>query len=234
MFGEMSMYDFIRGPLVWIAFLVFILGTIYQVVRFYRLSRPKERYQVRVPFGKPPKEPDEKPAEPELTWWQYVKLSVVGVNPVMVSVTTVFHLALVLTPFFVLGHNVLLDLAWHASLPSLPEGVADGLTMMVIAGGIFFLLRRIFLDRVRAISTAYDYVVLLIATAPFITGFLAYREVGDYHFWLTAHILCGELMLIAIPFTKLSHFLLYFLSRGQLGMDFGIKRGGMKNKGFAW
>jgi len=42
-------------------------------------------------------------------------------------------------------------------------------------------------------------------------------------------------MLIAVPFTKLSHFVLFFMSRGQIGMDFGIKRGGMKNpKGFAW
>jgi len=228
MFGEMSMYDFIRGPLVWIAFLVFILGTIYQVVRFYRLSRPKERYQVRVPFGKPPKEPDEKPAEPELTWWQCVKLSVVGVNPVMVSVTTVFHLALVLTPFFVLGHNVLLDLAWHASLPSLPEAVADGLTMIVIAGGIFFLLRRIFLDRVRAISTAYDYVVLLIATAPFITGFLAYHHLFDYDTVILLHMLAGEIMLMAVPFTKLVHMPYFFINRFVLVHENTLVAGGSR------
>jgi nitrate reductase gamma subunit len=49
-----------------------------------------------------------------------------------------------------------------------------------------------------------------------------------------AHIICGEIMLIAIPFTKLSHMVMFFLSRGQLGMDYGIKRGGMKGKGLAW
>ena len=32
--------------------------------------------------------------------------------------------------------------------------------------------------------------------------------------------------LILAPFTKLSHIVLYFMSRGQLGMDFAIKRGG--------
>ena len=41
-------------------------------------------------------------------------------------------------------------------------------------------------------------------------------------------------MLVAIPFTKLSHFVLFFMSRMQIGMDFGIKRGGMKSKGMAW
>ena len=51
---------------------------------------------------------------------------------------------------------------------------------------------------------------------------------------MITHILCGELFLIAIPLTKLSHFILFFASRAQLGMDYGIKRGGMKGKGLAW
>ena len=42
------------------------------------------------------------------------------------------------------------------------------------------------------------------------------------------------LVLVAIPFTKLSHFLLFFLTRAQIGMDFGIKRGGMKGKTMPW
>jgi nitrate reductase gamma subunit len=226
MLREMSMYDFIRGPLVWVAFLVFILGTVYQVYRFYQLSRPKDRYLLRVPFGKPPKDPDEPPDEPPLSWWQQMRLSVVGINPIMISVTTVFHLALVLTPFFVLGHNVLLDLAWHASLPSLPEAVADGLTAVVIAGGIFFLLRRLFLARVRAISTPYDFLVLLIATAPFITGFLAYHHLFDYDTVIVLHILAGEIMLMAVPFTKLVHMPYFFINRFVLVHENTLGAGG--------
>ena len=222
------MYDFIRGPMVWVAFLVFILGTVYQVYRFYRWSRPQERYRVRIPFGKPPKEPEEKPAEPELTWSQKMRLNVVGVNPVMVSVTTIFHLALVLTPFFVLGHNVLLDLAWHASLPSLPEAFTDGLTVVVIAGGVFFLLRRMLYTRVRAISTAYDYVVLLIATAPFITGFMAYHHFGDYDTVILLHILAGEIMLMAVPFTKLVHMPYFFINRFVLVHENTLGAGGSR------
>ena len=222
------MYDFIRGPLVWVAFLVFIFGTIYQVYRFYRLSRPKEPFHLRIPFGKPPKDPDETPAEPDLTWWQQMRLSVVGVNPIMTSVTTIFHLFLVLTPFFVLGHNVLLDVAWHASLPSLPEAVGDGFTIVVIAGGLFFLLRRIFLDRVRAISTPYDYLVLFIATAPFVTGFLAYHHLFDYDTVIVLHILAGEIMLMAVPFTKLVHMPYFFINRFVLVHENTLGAGGSR------
>jgi len=222
------MYDFIRGPLVWVAFLVFIFGTIYQVYRFYRLSRPKEPFHLRIPFGKPPKDPDETPAEPDLTWWQQMRLSVVGVNPIMTSVTTIFHLFLVLTPFFVLGHNVLLDVAWHASLPSLPEAVGDGFTIVVIAGGLFFLLRRVFLDRVRAISTPYDYLVLFIATAPFVTGFLAYHHLFDYDTVIVLHILAGEIMLMAVPFTKLVHMPYFFINRFVLVHENTLGAGGSR------
>jgi nitrate reductase gamma subunit len=222
------MYDFVRGPLVWVAFLVFILGTAYQIYRFYRLSRPRERYRLRIPFGKPPKEPEEVSVEPELTWWQQLQLSVAGRNPVMIAVTTAFHLALVLTPLFVLGHNVLLDIAWQASLPSLPEAVADGLTVAVLAGGLFFLLRRIFLARVRAISTTYDYLVLLIATAPFITGFLAYHHLFDYDTVVLLHMLAGEIMLMAIPFTKLVHMPFYFINRFVLVHENTMGSGGSR------
>ena len=47
------------------------------------------------------------------------------------------------------------------------------------------------------------------------------------------HVLSGELLLILIPATKLWHVVGFFLSRGQIGADFGIKRG-YKGKGFAW
>jgi hypothetical protein len=63
---------------------------------------------------------------------------------------------------------------------------------------------------------------------------LAYHRAPDYYFWLMAHIISGHIFLIAIPLTKLSHFLLFFMTRAQLGMDYGIKRGGMKGKGMAW
>jgi len=38
---------------------------------------------------------------------------------------------------------------------------------------------------------------------------------------LYVHIFFGELMLILIPFTKLSHFILFFFSRGATAVEFG-------------
>ncbi len=225
------MYHFVTGPLAWAAFLIFFFGVIYRIVWYIRgLDWKLDRvaytehatYGVRgairsilvwlIPFG--------------THSWRFYK----GMTVLVFG----FHIGLLFTPIFLRAHNVLLDERWGFSLWSLPEGVADFLTVVVIVTGICLALRRFALPQVRIITTAYDYILLAIAMAPFITGFLAYHQAGNYDFWLIAHILSGEIMLVAIPFTKLSHFVLFFMSRAQIGMDFGIKRGGMKNKGLAW
>lgn len=221
------MYDLVRGPLVWVAFIVFIIGTVYQVVRFYSLSRKNPQFRLKKPTGGPPKT-EELPAAPVLTFGQRLRLSIAGANPVMITVTSVFHVLLVLTPLFVLGHNVLWDLAWGVSPPSLSEAFTDVLTLIVIGGGVYFLGRRLFMARVRAITSAYDYVILAIATAPFITGFMAYRHLFDYETVILLHMLAGEIMLMAIPFTKLVHMPFFFLNRFLLVHENTFGAGGSR------
>jgi len=155
-------------------------------------------------------------------------------NPWFTLWVFMMHIGLLLTPIFLLGHSVLMRERLGFGLWSLPEGVADILTILVIVAVIFLTLRRIALPEVRLISTLYDYLLLVIAVAPFVTGYIASHGTADYSFWIIAHVISGEILLIAVPSTKLSHFVLFFLSRAQLGMDYGIKRGGMKNRGIAW
>ena len=45
--------------------------------------------------------------------------------------------------------------------------------------------------------------------------------VGNYDFWIVAHVLAGEIMLVAIPFTRLSHMLFSPLTRAYMGSEFG-------------
>ncbi|MCP4686822.1 MAG: hypothetical protein GY859_02165 [Desulfobacterales bacterium] len=225
------MYAFVTGPLAWLAFLIFIGGVIYRAVWYVRglhWQMDRVAYSVHFSYGL-------KGAIRSIFFW----LIPFGTKswryfPGFTTLVFLFHIGLLLTPVFLSGHNVLLHERWGVSLPTLPDCVADYLTVMVIAAGLFMALRRIALPEVRIVTTAYDYLMLAIAVAPFITGFFAYHHVGNYQVMLILHILSGEIMLVAIPFTKLSHFILFFMSRGQLGMDYGIKRGGMKFKGFAW
>ena len=77
--------------------------------------------------------------------------------------------------------------------------------------------------------------ILLLVLFVLVAGFLARMQAPGYESWLLWHIFSAELVLILAPFTKLSHIVLYFMSRGQLGMDYAIKRGGAsRGPAFPW
>jgi nitrate reductase gamma subunit len=155
-------------------------------------------------------------------------------RPLFTILFFAFHIRLLVTPVFLEAHNVMLKENLGFSLPALPAGAADFLTWTVVVGGLFLALRRIAYPEVRILTSFYDYLLLVITVAPFITGLVARYGLGDYDFWLLLHILCGEVWLLSLPFTKLSHVVLFFMSRMQLGMDYGIKRGGLKGSNMAW
>lgn len=225
------MYEFVTGPLAWLAFSVFFIGIIVRVVQYIRgLDWKLDRvtYTVNVSYGI-------KGALRSIFFW----LLPFGTrawrsNPFLTFFVFTFHIGLLLTPVFLLAHNELFLERWGFRFPTISEATADFLTILVLVSALFLVLRRIALPEVRIITTGYDYLLLIIAVCPFFTGLMAHYQVWNYEFWLILHIVSGEIMLVAIPFTKLSHFVKFFLTRAQLGMDFGIKRGGMKNKGLAW
>jgi nitrate reductase gamma subunit len=215
------MYDFIRGPLISIAFVIFILGLILQLVQFFKLTKKKE-------WVYPPLEiKSEKKSARQ--WVDSCLASLNGTlwktDPLVTIVTSVFHVFLIVVPIFLLGHNILLDQSWGLSLWSLPESITDVLTLVVFICVAFFLARRLFLARVRTITTLYDYVILLIAVAPFLTGYFAYHQWFNYDAVMTLHILTGEVMLITIPFTKLGHMVFFFLYRFLIGNEYSFAKG---------
>jgi nitrate reductase gamma subunit len=217
------MYDFVGTKLVSIAVIVFVLGLIYQGIQFFKLTGKKEWILPPLPLETKPK---------KKTAGQFIGNCLTSLNgtlwktdPLMTIVTSVFHVCLFLTPILLLGHNILLDQAWGVSLWSLPETVTDALTLVVLVCVGFFLARRLFLSRVRAITTAYDYLVLLIAVAPFLTGYFAYHQWFHYDTVIILHILTGAIMLITIPFTKLGHMLFFFLYRFLIGNEYSFARG---------
>ncbi|MFC1853892.1 nitrate reductase, partial [candidate division CSSED10-310 bacterium] len=73
-------------------------------------------------------------------------------------------------------------------------------------------------------TTMSDIILLLVVVLPFITGFIAHHQWLAYQTMLTLHVLCGEIMLIVIPFTRLSHMLYFFFTRAFMGCEFGAIR----------
>jgi len=211
-----SLYNLLRGPLVWIAFLVFIGGSIYKVREMILLAKNEKVVMPYISL---------KLTLRSLFHWLIPFNSVNWrLRPVITIVTFLFHIGLVFTPIFLVAHNVLIYESWGIDWWTLPENLADIMTMIVIGSCIFFFLRRIFAPEVRFVTFADDYLILAITFLPFITAFLA------YHQWLLPnktmvilHMLFGEIMLIAIPFTRLGHMFYFFLTRAYMGSDHGFR-----------
>ena len=225
------MYQFVTGPLAWVAFGIFFIGLIVRIVLYIKGLDWKLD---RVAYGEHASHGLKGALRSIFFWLLPFGTHSYRNNPGFTVLVFILHIGLLVTPIFLLGHNILLKERFGFSLWTLPENVTDLLTVAVIVSAALLVLRRIAFPEVRIITTAYDYLLLGIAAAPFISGFIAYHQSSNYYFWLIVHILCGELFLVAIPLTKLSHFVLFFLSRAQLGMDFGIKRGGMKGSNMPW
>src|SRR4030043_841510 len=211
-----SLYNFVRGPLVWIAFLVFIGGSIYRIREMVLLAK-KEK--VVYPYMSL-----KFPLRSLLHWFAPFASANWRRRPVITIVTFLFHIGLVLLPIFLMAHNVLIYESWRISWWTVPEGLADIMTMIVIGCCGFFFLRRIFAPEVRFVTFDDDYLILAIAFLPFITGFLAYHQwLLPHKIMVILHMIFGSLMLIAIPFTRLGHMLYFFLTRAYMGSDQGYR-----------
>jgi nitrate reductase gamma subunit len=225
------MYDLLTGPVFVLAFAFCIIGLLVRAAVYikgldWRLDR--------VAYAQYPKQGAKGALRSIGHWILPFGSRNWRVKPLFTLVFFTFHLGLIITPLFLQGHAVIahqrLGLAW----PAIPMALADALTIAVLITGGIILVRRLVLPEVRILTTGYDIVLLLLTLAPFVTGLLAVQNAPGYVYWLYAHIILGEALLIAIPLTTLSHIVLFFLTRAQIGMDFGIKRGGMKGRGISW
>ena len=209
-----NLYNFVTGPLVWVSFTIFIGGSLYRLISLFISIHKKEkfifsymswRYSLRsifhwiIPFATE-------------NWKRH---------PVLTIATFTFHICLFFTPIFLIAHNVLFEEAWDISFWTLSDSSADFMTFLVIFTCIFFLIRRIVSPEVKFVTSASDYIILAIVSAPFITGFIAYHQWFNYDIFLILHIVAGEIMLITIPFSRLSHMLFSPFTRAYMGSEFG-------------
>jgi len=213
-----NIVSFIQGPLIWISLSIFVVGLIVRTFNLLKLTRKKEMLRF---------EPDQAflsrtPLTKKQRLFRYLVFqrgSSLESNICLVLISIVFHVCLIMTPLFIHGHNVLLDTSFGISLISLPEKISDIMTKFVLISGFILFLRRLLLRRVRIISTIYDYLLLLLVLAPFLTGFMAYRHLLDYNTLIILHMFFGELILIIIPFSKFFHMIFFFVSRFMIASE---------------
>jgi nitrate reductase gamma subunit len=210
------MYDFSRGPLVWIAFIIFFGGSIYRIVTTIVTAR---KDKVVLPYMR----------------WKYGVRSLLHwtvpfasrnmrMRPAFTALSFLFHICLLLIPVLTAGHVLLWKESWGIGWWTLPDTMSKLMAFIVILGGIAFVLRRMANPTVRFVSSKGDFLLVALVLAPFVTGLLAFYQIFDYRTVLTVHQCAGALWLAMIPFTRISHMLYFPLTRAYMGCEFGFVR----------
>lgn len=219
------MYDFIRGPMLWISFIVFIAGLVFQIYKIFSITVKKEAPSLILEDAHNKRLAKLIEYLKKTVSTVNLKGTILGTQPHVALLSFIFHVCIIITPFFVLAHNILLFESWRFKLYSFSELTTDILTIVFLSCAALFLIRRVFIRTVRAVSGIYDYLLLLITAAPFITGFLAYHQLVKYETIIIIHILFGELMLIAVGLTKLGHMIFFFFVRLNIGSEYSFRGG---------
>ena len=215
--NEMELLTWARGPGLNIAIGLFLLGMLWRLVEIYTLGRKKDLAPARSVSG-------------ASGWHTIVRRSMpphgmLKRSPISYIGGYIFHIGLFIVVFLFAPHIKLVDSLLGLSWPGLPSQVIDAVTVVTLATMLLVLFDRINNPVKRFLSTFGDYLAWALTFLPLLTGFLAVKHlVLPYTTMLAIHILSVELLLVALPFTKLIHVFTLFASRWYNG-DISGKRG---------
>ena len=212
-----DVYLLVSGPLAWAAWTIFVLGSIYKIWSTLNTARKKDQVllnYVSFRYG----------MRSIINWSIPFNTVNMRLNPVFTGIAFFFHIAFFALLIFVSAHQIMIEEGFGIGWFTIPDFVADIIAFAVIAACIFFGVRRVVRPEVSYVTDWTDFALLSLVAAPFVTGVLAYHQLGNYMLMVVLHMLSAELLLVAIPFTRLSHMLLAPLTRAYIGSEFGMVR----------
>ncbi|MBN2382630.1 hypothetical protein JXQ70_07090 [bacterium] len=204
-----AMIAWARGPLFRFAVLIMVLGlarhlalTVFGLVRAIHKSGDRD-----IPYAKLIRK--------NLSW--LCPVVILRERFLFCLTSVLFHIGLILVPIFYAGHILLWERSLGLSWPSLPRTIADVLTVTTCCTAYLLFFSRVLDPMMRSLSRFQDYILLPLLSLPFITGFLASHPAlspFSYDSVMLTHIVSGNLIMVLVPFTKMSHVIL--LSGTQL------------------
>ena len=209
----MELLEFARGPALTFAITVFIAGIVFRIVSLFALWRTKDSSA-----GSPREKSAFSAALREVIrrlWPQAVYKQATMFELVN---GYVFHLGLAVIVFALAPHILffkdLIGLSW----PALPNNVVYAVSIVTLVSLIAALVMRYANPAQRIISTFDDWFSWFVTFLPVLTGVIATSHLGArYETLLGLHILSVSLFLVWLPFGKLMHFFLVFVTRSQTG-----------------
>jgi nitrate reductase gamma subunit len=209
----MDLLDFARGPAINVALAVFAFGAFWRLVSLIFLGKAPDRTiprpDTKGPFGAALRENGRR-LWPHPTFTTAERFAFLN--------GWVFHVGLAVTVFLFAPHVLFIREWTGLSWPALPSSVVTTVGAITAVSLVAALVNRITNPVRRALSTFDDWFSWFVTMAPVVTGLAAVAHVGArYETLLAVHILSVAALLIWLPFGKLMHAFIVFLSRGTTG-----------------
>lgn len=138
----------------------------------------------------------------------------------------IFHIAVALT----IGSTFFIPLTPHLMTPAVTAVIMVfmGLAFLI---GLRRIYRRLTVPEIKIISSPDDYFAIILMTVFFGVGFITmwlWMEGKPETGWMWVFFLMTTFFLLYVPFSKISHYVLYPFGRVNFGMIFGGR--GILNK----
>ena len=214
--NEIELLSWLRGPGLQISVGVFLLGLVFRIMQNLTIGMSRNMAEAKGSYFIPGVATVFRRSlfHPGTTYRGYFTM--------LAGYT--FHLGLLITLFFLEQHILLFKSIIGFGWPSLSPSIIDFTTLISIAALITVLLHRVMDPVLKQISDYQDYLAWLLTIAPLVTGYLTMHPVAmSYQSALIIHIVSVEILLIVIPFTKLTHMVSLFISRWYNGALAGYK-----------
>jgi len=209
----MELLEFARGPALTFAITVFIAGVVFRIVSLALMWRTRDSSE-----GSPREKSTFMAALHEIIRRLWPQSAYKQSTMFMLINGYVFHIGLAIIVFFLMPHILFFKDLFGLSWPSLPNNVIYAISIVTIVSLIAALVMRMSNPPQRIISTFDDWFSWLVTFLPVITGVIATSHLGArYETLLGLHILSVALLLVWLPFGKLMHFFLVFVTRAQTG-----------------
>lgn len=208
--NEVELLNWARGPGLTYATIIMVFGLTLRVIEILSLGRPKELADVRDSGTRDGWMMILKRSLPEKRNWRFITASYI------------FHIGLFIVIFFFIPHTQLFRDVFGVFWGGWPNYIIDFFTVVSIAAMLYMLAQRFYDPTRRILTRIPDYLAWIVTFLPFVTGYMAFHRLGvDYTTMLAVHILSVELLMIALPISKLTHVVTFAMSRWYTGSNNG-------------
>lgn len=214
--NEIELLSWLRGPGFLISVMIFVFGLVYRISQNLLLGRNANLAIARDNSFK---------AGLNTVWRRSFPREGMSQRGYFTFIAGyAFHLGFLLTLFFLSQHIIVFRSIFGFGWPALPPTIIDITALVGIAALIAVLVHRFQDPVVRKLTDYQDLLAWALTILPLVSGFMLVHPIDvSYTLLLCVHIICAEFLLIAIPFTKLSHMASIFIARWYNGAIAGYK-----------